>query len=71
MCTCYYFNNYLIGALTEKELLAPKLSRPKFALINPSEIGGKRPKTGEMDIACCTHYAWNSNRVTGIDEAEG
>jgi hypothetical protein len=58
-------------ALREKELLAPKLSRPKLALINPSGIGGRRPKTGEMDITCSVHYTWNSKRVTRIDEVDG
>ena len=52
-------------------MLATKLSRPKFALINPSGIGGKRPKTDEMDITRCTNYTRNSNRVTGLDGVEG
>jgi len=58
-------------ALIENKWLAPKLSRPKFALINPSGIGGRRPKTGEMDVTCYTHYTWNSKRVTGINEVDG
>jgi hypothetical protein len=58
-------------ALNEKEFLAPKLSRPKLALINPSGIGGGRLKTGKMDMSCCTHYTCNSKRRTWIDEVEG
>jgi len=58
-------------ALIEKECLAPKLLRPKFALINHSGIGGRRPKIGGMDITCYMHYTWNSKRVTGMDEVDG
>ena len=39
--------------------------------IGLSGIGEKRPKTGEMDVTCYTHYTWNSKRVTGIDEVDG
>jgi len=59
------------SALIQKEFLAPKLSRPKLSLINPSGIGGRRLKTGKMDISCCTHYTCNSKRGTLIDEMEG
>jgi hypothetical protein len=41
----YCFNNYLIGP-AEKEHLIPKVIKTKIALINPSGIGRKRPKTG-------------------------
>ena len=55
-------------ALTENELLAPMLSRPKLSLINPSGIGGRRPNTGETDMTCCTNYM---KRVTGIVNNSG
>ena len=60
-----------ILSLIEIELFTQKLSRPKLALTNPSGISEKRPKTGEMDITCYTHYTWNLKRVTRIDEVEG
>jgi hypothetical protein len=58
-------------ALIEKEFLAHKLSRPKLALINPSGISGRRPKTGKMDTSYCMHYTYNSKRVTWIDKVVG
>ena len=37
-----------IFVIMEKELLPPRISRLKLAVINPIGIGRKWPKTGEM-----------------------
>jgi hypothetical protein len=56
---------------SKNECLAPKLSRPKFAIINHFGTGGRRPKTDGMDTTCYMHYTWNSKRVTGMNEVDG